>query len=225
MPHLVKFLKNQGYHTVLLAPADRERPGLVDVNRYGYDERVRFDQLFYKGRRWGWGIVPDQYSLFFTQERYLARARRPLFFNFHMVSSHAPWKVVPKLVRDWRTLRKPDAAPIEGLYDGSPYRAFKHFLRDNEFEHMGELKSKIARGYRKSIAYDFDVIAKYVRQLRGDALVVLIGDHQPPFLATGMENFDTPIHVLVARSRAADGAVAQRLRRGLAAQPGGSRPP
>ena len=196
VPHIVKLLANQGYHTVLLAPADRERPGLVDINHYGYDERVRFDQLFYRGKRWGWGIVPDQYSLSFTHERYLARAQRPLFFNFHMVTSHAPWKMVPKVVSDWRTLRDPAVPALEGLYDGSPFRALKHFIRDNDLGHMGELKNKMARRYRKAIAYDLEVITRYLRELQGDALVLVIGDHQPPVISSGNERFDTPVHVL-----------------------------
>jgi hypothetical protein len=50
--------------------------------------------------------------------------------------------------------------------------------------------------YLASITYDLDVIEDFVRGLHGDALVVLIGDHQPPFISAETRSFDTPVHML-----------------------------
>ena len=75
VPNLVSFLKRQGYRTVLLAPADRVRPGVEAVNYYHYDQTLGFDDLHYRGPPRGWGLVPDQYSLGYVDEHVLAQRR------------------------------------------------------------------------------------------------------------------------------------------------------
>ncbi len=206
VPHLVRFFDRQGYSTVLLGPADRERPGIKAANYYGYDRQVGFDDLGYRGPKMGWGLVPDQYSAAHTREHVLSRTPRPLFFNFHMVSSHAPWEEVPEIVADWRTLNDvPGEAPDAKA--GSPYTALKRFVRTTRnFAHM-ELSGELGARYTGAILYELDVVEQHLATLSDDALVIVLGDHQPPFVTSEMKSYDTPVHVL-----ARDPALLEELR-------------
>ncbi|MFI5306550.1 MAG: sulfatase-like hydrolase/transferase, partial [Polyangiales bacterium] len=196
VPNLVSFLRGQGYATLLLAPSDRKRTGVENVNYYHYQRCVRFDDLHYRGPHVGWGIVPDQYSLFYTRENVLRGTPRPMYFEYHMVSSHAPWDELPKLVPDFHALGQ-GGEPIDD--SGSlelPRRLRRYVHWDRRFAYLGELYAGMAVSYGQAISYELDVLQRFLLELPGDALVVVLGDHQPPFLAAETQSFDTPVHVL-----------------------------
>jgi hypothetical protein len=196
VPNLVGFLAGQGYHTVLLAPSDRKRRGVEEVNYYRYQRSVRFSDLGYRGPHLGWGIVPDQYSLGHTDEHVLRHTQRPLFFNFHMVSSHAPWEDVPALVADWRSLNALPGEPLEELGAGAAWMRLQRYVHDKRrFPYAGALSESMRQHYEATILYDLAVIERYLTHLDGDALVIVMGDHQPPFIARETQRFDTPVHV------------------------------
>jgi hypothetical protein len=201
-PSLVGFLRQRGYYTTLLAPADRNRPGAYVVNRYGFSELLTHDGLAYRGRPMGWGIVPDQYSLAIAEQRVLlpARARKqPVFLDFHMVTSHAPWAVVPPLYDDPSYVAAHDEARQEhgsgagtvltrlARYD---HKAERRFV---DFEHFDQT---LRDGYQATVHYDLKVIAAYLARRADDAVVILIGDHQPPVLSRSDQSFDSPVHLL-----------------------------
>ena len=196
VPTLHSLLRAQGYRRVLLAPADRVRPGVEEVNYYGYDRSVRFDDLQYRGPHVGWGIVPDQYSLGYFAKHVLPELPRPRFIDFHMVSSHAPWRELPVLVEDFETLNHA-AGPAFAERDATPvHTRLERYLHGERFTYMGYLRDETALHYRDAILYDLAVLERHLVQLPDDALVILLGDHQPPFVSTETESFDTPIHVL-----------------------------
>jgi hypothetical protein len=216
VPHLVGFLDRQGYETVLLAPSDRERPGVKNVNYYGYDRAVRFFDLGYRGPKIGWGLVPDQYSLGHTHEHVLRGVQHPLLLNFHMVSSHAPWKQVPSIVPDWRALNDGSGVPERDILSGSATAELKRFLRGTRvFPRMGELREEIGERYRDTVLYGLEVVESYLVELTGDALVIVLGDHQPPFLADHVGSFDSVIHVLARDSHLLEELREQGFRDGL----------
>jgi len=218
---LVGFLNRQGYHTTLLAPADRNRPGAYVVNRYAFKELLTHDDLAYRGPSMGWGIVPDQYSLAIAEERVLApaRARRqPVFLDFHMVSSHAPWKAVPALYDDPRHV-EPSDVPREDHATGAGTvltRLSRYDRRaERRFPHMDHFDSQMRDGYAATIRYDLRVIAQYLARRTDDALVILIGDHQPPVIARSDESFDAPVHLLSRTPARLHTALARGFRAGL----------
>jgi hypothetical protein len=57
------------------------------------------------------------------------------------------------------------------------------------------------RGYQATITYDLQVITRYLESRSDDALVIVLGDHQPPVITSADASFDTPVHVL-SRSKA-----------------------
>ncbi len=208
VPNLVSFLSGHGYNTVLLAPSDRKRPGVEEVNYYHHQRCVRFDDLGYRGPRVGWGIVPDQYSLFYTDEHVLRGTPRPLFLEYHMVTSHAPWEDVPRLVPDYRALNERPGEPLDDEDTGEGLRRLRRYVHwKRRFAYLGPLGARMADGYGATVRYDLQVLQRFLLGLQDDALVIVIGDHQPPFLAAGTRSFDTPVHVL-----ARDPALLQELR-------------
>ena len=206
IPNLVTFLERQGYENVLLTPSERTRPGVVVVNHYDYDRVIRFHDLDYHGPVAGWGIIPDQYSLHYAHETFLVNISKPLFLNFHMVTSHAPWQIVPEYVEDWRTLAIPVKREAErNLSEKQRQKRIRKrvLYRLGRYERgplarywAGELTDDLADGYLDAILYDIDVIAGYLADLEGDQLVIVMGDHQPPFIAQENAGFDVPVHIL-----------------------------
>jgi hypothetical protein len=59
------------------------------------------------------------------------------------------------------------------------------------------------------------VLERFLAQLPGDALVIIMGDHQPPLLAAETHNFDTPVHVLAKDPSLLEELRAHGFREGL----------
>lgn len=195
----VGFLRQNGYETALLAPADRDRAGFHPVNRYGFARLFTYDQLSYRGAPIGWGLVPDQYSLAFIEREFLNKATRPVFLDFHMVSSHAPWSEVPEL--------EPDPARLLATSKPTPLRAelkkeslvtpLRRYARKTfRFAYIPHFDAAMREGYQSTIEYDLRAIAQYLARRERDAFVIVLGDHQPPVIASEDKSFDTPIHIL-----------------------------
>jgi hypothetical protein len=196
-PSLVSWLARAGYHTVLLLPADRDRPGARVVNRWGFDEVIAHAQLGYRGAPIGWGIVPDQFSLQFAERTVLQRPA-PLFFDFHMVSSHAPWQDVPELDASVGEVAPDQRIPNLGGTDvGKVLTNLTRYERtDGRDLWMGSLDASLRRGYQATVSYDLRLIARYLARRERDALVIVMGDHQPPVLSRADMSFDVPVHIL-----------------------------
>jgi hypothetical protein len=197
VPNLVSFLAGHGYRTLMLAPADRVRRGIEKVNYYHYDQALDFDDLDYHGPHFGWGLVPDQYSVNYVTTHVLNAAPRPMYFEFHMVSSHAPWEQIPWLVSDWTTLGKRGEPPAsQSMMNATWLRLQRYVHTQRRFAYMGELVDGVAMRYGRAEFYELGVLERYLPTIPGDALVIVLGDHQPPFLAAETRAFSTPIHVL-----------------------------
>ncbi len=198
-PNLVRFLNQNGYESALLAPADRARAGFHPENRYEFARLFTYEELAYPGPPIGWGLVPDQYSLAFIDRHFLRRAARPVFLDFHMVSSHAPWSEVPKLVADPEQLLAQRAGPAHVEEDTSAEieAAFRRYSRTaGRFAYMRHFDDGMRAGYQATIEYDLRLIAQYLARRERDAFVIVLGDHQPPVIAREDRSFDAPVHVL-----------------------------
>lgn len=228
-PNLVSYLDSQGYETILLSPKGRPRPGIEASNRYDYDQQVEALDLDYTGPRFGWGIIPDQYSLGHTHEHVLSKVDGPLFFNFHMVSSHAPWQVIPQLQEDWRLLNEVEAPPEADAQDpiATPSQEFvarmrRYQRRMPKYTWMGNADALKIDAYSASISYDLELLARYLEGLERDAIVIIMGDHQPPLLSREDESFDVPIHIFARESATLDEFREQGFIDGLALNTGRS---
>lgn len=186
-PHLVRLLRRQGYETGVLQPPVRSRPGMTVRNLYGFDRTFYLRDLDYRGPAYGWGIVPDQYSLAVAHEQFVAPAENPFFLFFETVAPHGPsWeRPPPPLVEDPATL---NASPMPRTASGPSLPGRSSVTAETE------PPSQLERLFRH-VRYDWRVLTEYLRtQAPPNSLVVVVGDHQP--YAVDTQNFTTPIHVL-----------------------------
>jgi hypothetical protein len=197
IPSLVKFLAAHGYNTVALEPSDRVRPGVEEVNYHGFAKILRFNDMHYRGPKAGWGLIPDQYSLGFAEEHILGQDTEPRLFQFHMVSSHLPWRGIPKFVDDWHALNDMKGDPMDSLRYGELVQRLSRYGREasRRWVLYRDLDHDYRAQYLNTIEYDFDVIEAHLARLSGDDLVIVMGDHQPPAIAPEKTNFDVPVHV------------------------------
>src|SRR6185503_3682372 len=110
----------------------------------------------------------------------------PLLAAYALVSSHAPWSDQPPFLDDWGRIG-----------DGAVYAALP-------IDHYPITWTTLARGgpaYVHSVAYDLRVVVDYAtRFVAGEALMIVLGDHQPVAEVTGFSpSHAVPVHVLSRR--------------------------
>jgi phosphatidylglycerophosphate synthase len=181
---LTKAFKRAGWRAVGVMPANH-RAWPEGSTFYHYDKIYDRRNLGYRGPDFGLPPMPDQYTFLALQRRELApRHRPPLFAEVDLISSHAPWTRIPRLV------------PWDQVGDGSifgripPQEATKATL-------FGDGKRARA-AYGDSIEYSLRSLFSFV-QHSGDKNLVLVvlGDHQPATLVTGEgATHDVPISVI-----------------------------
>lgn len=161
------------------------------ISFYGYDRLYDQPNLGYRGPAFSWSAMPDQYTLAaFERAERAAADRGPVMAEIALVSSHAPWSPLPRLV-GWDELG--DGSIFEGMSaPGSPTDVI--FSRD---------PARVRADYRASIGYSLESLVSYVETYGDDDLVlVFLGDHQPAPVVTGEgASRDVPI-TIVARDRA-----------------------
>jgi len=225
-PSLVRFLQGQGYHAALLAPVNRARPGVRLLNEYGFDRTIYFDDLDYRGPPIGWGRIPDGYSLAYAHERYFAPVEAPLFTTFFMVSSHAPWEEQPPSLSDWRDYAaiEADAEPLvpDRAAEDEILKRLRRYKRgQGKKAYMGRLEAFQIESFLDLIAYDLALIRDYILDSADpDALVIVLGDHQPPVLSEHIEGFHVPVHFISRDPQLLRALETYGLRPGLAATEG-----
>lgn len=179
---LVDRFRKAGYRSVLLTPGIRGPWPAGQALRF---ERIAAaEDVAYAGQGFGWWYIPDQYSL-----DWLARAeigapeRPPLFAMFPTIMSHFPFGPAPPYLEDWDTLSAPN-----------PYDE-KDVARTIA---LGDAFSGDAKeAYLRVMRYNLKTLGGFISQRAPDgALIVAIGDHQPPAAISG-ENavWDVPVHV------------------------------
>lgn len=187
-PHLEWLFQKQGYETATLQPPVRARPGLRVRNPYSFDRTIYFDDLDYQGPKYGWGVVPDQYSLSVAHNRFVETASDPFFLLFETVTSHGRWdRPAPPLVDDPKVLNRMPKQISPRVREAAP-------LGGSAVPGGSESWSQPERFFRH-IRYDWRVLIKYLRaKAPGNSLVIILGDHQPFFAER--RSVTTPLHVL-----------------------------
>ncbi|WP_205718437.1 sulfatase [Actinomadura sp. WMMA1423] len=176
--------------TVALMPAiTRAWP---EASFYGYDKVYDDRNLGYRGPRFSFATMPDQYTLSTLQRTELAKKdRAPVMAETALVSSHAPWASIPRPV------------PWDQVGDGSVFNGMGKGY-DAPWPQAGRIRDE----YRKSIEYTLNTLVSYVETYGNkDSVLVFLGDHQPAPLITGPgASRDVPITIV-----AKDPAVLDRI--------------
>jgi hypothetical protein len=198
---LIGAIKRHGYRTVALMPA------LIhpwpEGAFYGFDEIYDNDRLAYRGPLFGWFDISDQAALARLDALESQRpARSSLFVFFPTVTTHTPFSPLPPYQPDWAR------AATDNPYD------------QNDLDHALAKEPdwlNLSPAYVDALEYAYTTIGGYLRlHADRDFVMIVIGDHQPPALVSGVgAPWDVPVHVITSRRKILDRLLAQGLRAGL----------
>jgi hypothetical protein len=178
---MARFFRDAGYRTVLVQPGTTKEGKTGSF--YDFEFKYYFKDFDYAGPSFAWATMPDQYVLDFVRRGELDKPHGPLFIQYVLVSSHAPWSLQPVMVDDWSRVKN------GAIYNG---------LEIVRFPITWPNFDEAADGYVTSIMYDMTVLKSYITQfINDDSLVILLGDHQPVReVSGGEENHAVPVHVV-----------------------------
>lgn len=181
---LAAIARDAGYRTVDVQPA-MPRPW-PEAKVLGFADHLFASAFTYRGHKYPWGDLPDQFALQHVLRTVVSADSRPLFLQYVGVSSHAPFAAVPPYHDDWAHAAAPDA------YAGAP--AAQWPITWTTYSNHPEIET----AYLASIRYALRVAFGFAAQLRRRSLLVVVGDHQPPLpYATSADHaFDVPLHLL-----------------------------
>jgi phosphatidylglycerophosphate synthase len=176
--------KRAGWRAVVDDPANK-RTWPEGSSFYHYDKIYDRRNVGYRGPGFGLPPMPDQYVLEALHRLELARRHRPpLFAEVDLISSHAPWTRIPRLV------------PWDDVGDGSIFDRVpaEESTRATLFGDADRARA----AYGHSIEYTMSTIISFVQHYGDDRLVVvLLGDHQPATIVSGQDaGHDVPISVI-----------------------------
>ncbi|GAB7004365.1 hypothetical protein JCM18899A_18380 [Nocardioides sp. AN3] len=156
---------------------------------YGFDKLYDAGNVGYRGPRFSYATMPDQFTLAALQRNELTPGlahgvRRPVMAEIDLVSSHTPWAPLPRLV-DWSAVGDGsvfDPMPAQGASPDA-------MLRD---------ASLVQAAYGQSIEYTWQSLISWLVQRPDPNLVlVVLGDHQPHSLVSGSNpGHDVPVSVI-----------------------------
>nr|WP_296068646.1 sulfatase-like hydrolase/transferase [uncultured Actinoplanes sp.] len=179
---LTSTFHDAGWNTVGVEPGNTVAWPEKDFYKYDtvYDSR----NLGYRGPRFGWSRMPDQYVLAQFQKDVYARRTGPLMAELTFTSSHEPWTPLPRTV-DW-----------DRIGDGSVYgpMAAQGVPRGQLWKDPAATR----REYAKSIVYSVDSLLTWATEYGDKNLVlVMFGDHQPiPLVSGSGAGHDVPVTVI-----------------------------
>jgi Sulfatase len=178
---LARYFNDAGYRTVLSMP-DTRWPW-PEGEFYGYQAKYYAWNFDYRGPTYGWSTMPDQYVLDFIRRREMTKPGRPQFIEFILGSSHAPFHRQPPYLPDWSRIG-----------NGAVYNDLEIIT----FPIVWPDLTNASEGYVAAIRYDLTVLSEFISQfVKDDALIVILGDHQPNVQLTGPNQlWSVPVHVL-----------------------------
>lgn len=180
-----------GWRTVGDVPANTE--DWPDGDMFHYDQVYDSRNVGYKGPKFGYGPVPDQYTLQAFQHRE-RDAHGPVMAEIDLVTSHTPFTPIPDYL-DW------DKVGNGSVYDPMP-------AKGPQPSEVWPDPTKVRDAYTASIEYSLKSLLSYIEKYGDDNLVVVyLGDHQPQPIVAAQENTrDVPVTIV-----AKDPAVTDRV--------------
>ena len=181
---LTAAFKRAGWRTVGDVPSNN-RTWPEGSSFYHFDKLYDRRDVGYRGPKFSYASMPDQYVLAALQRLELAKSdRRPVFAEVDLVSSHTPWTRIPQLI-DW-----------SDVGNGSIFKRMP-VAQLTRAELFGDL-ARVRAAYGQSIEYSLNALVSFVQHYGDDNLVlVVLGDHQPSKIITGDNpSHDVPISVI-----------------------------
>ncbi|MFF8903830.1 CDP-alcohol phosphatidyltransferase [Streptomyces olivaceoviridis] len=187
------FRKTGAFDTVGVMPGVQK--GWPEQKWYGLDKVYNAFQLGYRGPKFSWSTMPDQYALQQYQER--VHSKRPAGGKARMsllilTSSHQPWAPVPKRV-GW-----------DRLGDGSVFEGIQ--AAGNKPADVIADTTKSREEYGKSVQYSVTALTEWLERYgTEDTVLVFLGDHQPIARVSGNHaSRDVPVSIVAKDPRMLD---------------------
>jgi hypothetical protein len=177
------FQKTGAWDTVGVMPGVQK--GWPEEKWYGLDKLYDAFDLGYKGPKFSWSTMPDQYALEAFQRQVHGKKRdKPLMSFVILTSSHQPWAPIPKTV-GW-----------DELGDGSVFDAIQK--AGNKASDVITDTSKSRQEYGKSIQYSVTSLTQWLQRYgTDDTVLVFLGDHQPIARVSGNHaSRDVPVSIV-----------------------------
>jgi hypothetical protein len=179
--HLFSMLKKKGYRNYRLVPVPEVGKMSIPWDKYTrffkVDDWIRFKDINYTGKLYGFGPSPaDQFSLNFAFEKIKKENNGPFSLFFITQNSHSPFYSPLHPVDNW-----------ESLNDGSMEK-----INDVNFIGIPKIED-----YSTAVNYTLEVLVKFIIEKGTENdIFILVGDHQPPFIAQEKDGLETPIHII-----------------------------
>lgn len=187
------FKKTGAFDTVGVMPGVQK--GWPEQKWYGLDKVYNAFQLGYKGPKFSWSTMPDQYALQQYQDR--VHSKKPAAGKARMsllilTSSHQPWAPIPKMV-GW-----------DQLGDGSIFKGIQA-AGNNPADVIADT-AKSRQEYGKTIQYSVTALTEWLtRYGTKDTVLVFLGDHQPIARVSGNHaSRDVPISIVAKDPKVLD---------------------
>ncbi|MGV9760410.1 CDP-alcohol phosphatidyltransferase [Streptomyces tricolor] len=187
------FEKTGAFDTVGVMPGVQK--GWPEQKWYGLDKVYNAFQLGYRGPKFSWSTMPDQYALQQYQERVHSKppaAGRSRMSLLILTSSHQPWAPIPKMV-GW-----------DRLGDGSVFADIE--AAGNRAEDVIADTTRSREEYGKSIQYSVTALTEWLERYgTEDTVLVFLGDHQPIARVSGNHaSRDVPVSIVAKDPRMLD---------------------
>ncbi|MEW2299436.1 CDP-alcohol phosphatidyltransferase [Streptomyces sp. NPDC006655] len=187
------FEKTGDFDTVGVMPGIQK--GWPEQSFYGLGKVYNAFQLGYKGPKFSWSTMPDQYALQQFQDR--VHSRKPAGGKSRMsllilTSSHQPWAPIPKMV------------PWDELGDGSVFDAIQK--AGNKASDVIADTTRSRQEYGKSVQYSVTALTQWLQRYgNDDTVLVFLGDHQPIARVSGNHaSRDVPISIVAKDPKVLD---------------------
>lgn len=153
-------------------------------------EKMGFDHIFpaaelgYQGLPFNWVTMPDQYTLAAFDRLMGGAAEGRRFSQVVLISSHAPWVPVPRLV------------PWDQVGDG---RVFNDMAQEGDPPAVvWRDPDRVRDQYRQAVAYSLEAVLDWLARMDAAQmpLVMVLGDHQAAGFVAQEDRLDVPIHVI-----------------------------
>jgi hypothetical protein len=144
-------------------------------NAYPFEDMMLYNDFNYTGKNvpvFGDRFsLPDEYTLNYAYNK--LQSETPFFLSVSTLNSHYNY-----------------ISPIKPLNHWEDYNNTSFPLTDG-------LKKNDLKNYFTAINYHIDYIYNFLLNYKlDDTIIVLIGDHQPPFITTKNIDRNTPIHII-----------------------------
>ncbi|CAM5401638.1 sulfatase-like hydrolase/transferase [Streptomyces coeruleorubidus] len=185
------FQKTGAWDTVGVMPGVQK--GWPEEKWYGLDKLYDAFDLGYRGPKFSWSTMPDQYALEEFQRRVHGKKRdKPLMSFVILTSSHQPWAPLPRMV-GW-----------DELGDGSVFDAIQK--AGNKASDVITDTTRSRQEYGKSIQYSVTSLTQWLERYgTDDTVLVFLGDHQPMARVSGNRaSRDVPVSIVAKDPKVLD---------------------